>query len=80
MSYHRIILIFWDKLEKANYFLENIIETASEDEDSRLVSWLLDTPQQDGGQWDMLVSIIENMESFQSQLCLKRFKVVSLLI
>ncbi|EDN8989691.1 aminopeptidase C [Listeria monocytogenes] len=50
---------FWDKLEKANYFLENIIETASEDEDSRLVSWLLDTPQQDGGQWDMLVSIIE---------------------
>ncbi|MBC8862603.1 aminopeptidase, partial [Escherichia coli] len=29
------------------------------DEDSRLVSWLLDTPQQDGGQWDMLVSIIE---------------------
>ncbi|AIS60668.1 aminopeptidase C [Listeria ivanovii] len=50
---------FWDKLEKANYFLENIIETALEDEDSRLVSWLLDTPQQDGGQWDMLVSIIE---------------------
>ncbi|PZG32112.1 aminopeptidase C [Listeria ivanovii] len=50
---------FWDKLEKANYFLENIIETAQEDEDSRLVSWLLDTPQQDGGQWDMLVSIIE---------------------
>ncbi|MBC1836656.1 aminopeptidase C, partial [Listeria seeligeri] len=50
---------FWDKLEKANYFLENIIETANEEEDSRLVSWLLDTPQQDGGQWDMLVSIIE---------------------
>ncbi|AIS63495.1 aminopeptidase C [Listeria ivanovii] len=50
---------FWDKLEKANYFLENIIETALEDEDSRLVSWLLDTPEQDGGQWDMLVSIIE---------------------
>ncbi|MBC1485757.1 aminopeptidase C [Listeria seeligeri] len=50
---------FWDKLEKANYFLENIIETANEDENSRLVSWLLDTPQQDGGQWDMLVSIIE---------------------
>ncbi|QDA75696.1 aminopeptidase C [Listeria seeligeri] len=50
---------FWDKLEKANYFLENIIETANDDENSRLVSWLLDTPQQDGGQWDMLVSIIE---------------------
>lgn len=50
---------FWDKLEKANYFLENIIETANEDENSRLVSWLLDTPQQDGGQWNMLVSIIE---------------------
>lgn len=25
---------FWDKFEKVNYFLENIIEIVSEDEDS----------------------------------------------
>ncbi|SET53314.1 bleomycin hydrolase [Salinibacillus kushneri] len=50
---------FWDKFEKANYFLENILESIEEPLDGRLVSWLLDTPQQDGGQWDMLVSLIE---------------------
>ncbi len=50
---------FWDKLEKSNYFLENIIKTIDEDIDSRIVHFLLATPQQDGGQWDMLVSIIE---------------------
>ncbi|WP_068268600.1 C1 family peptidase [Caviibacter abscessus] len=50
---------FWDKLEKSNYFLESIIKTADEDLDSRLVHHLLAIPQQDGGQWDMLVSIIQ---------------------
>ncbi|SFG28665.1 aminopeptidase C [Sporolactobacillus nakayamae] len=51
--------LFWDKFEKANYFLESIIDTAAEPLDGRLVSWLMETPQQDGGQWDMLVAIIE---------------------
>lgn len=50
---------FWDKLEKSNYFLENIIKTIDEEIDSRLVHFLLSMPQQDGGQWDMLVSIIQ---------------------
>lgn len=50
---------FWDKLEKSNYFLENIIKTKDEDIDSRIVRFLLATPQQDGGQWDMLVSLIQ---------------------
>lgn len=50
---------FYDKLEKSNYFLENIIKTKDMELDSRLVHFLLSMPQQDGGQWDMLVSIIE---------------------
>lgn len=50
---------FYDKLEKSNYFLDNIIKTKDEDIDSRLVHFLLSMPQQDGGQWDMLVSIIQ---------------------
>ncbi|MDR2277670.1 MAG: C1 family peptidase, partial [Vagococcus sp.] len=50
---------FWDKFEKANYFYENILATASEDLTSRKVAFLLQTPQQDGGQWDMLVAIIQ---------------------
>ena len=32
--------MFWDKLEKSNYFLENIIETRNEDKYSRIVMWL----------------------------------------
>lgn len=52
-------MFFWDKFEKANYFYENIILTADEELTSRKVAFLLQTPQQDGGQWDMLVSLVE---------------------
>jgi bleomycin hydrolase len=50
---------FWDKYEKSNWFYENIITTAKEDTDTRRVAFLLQTPQQDGGQWDMIVSIFQ---------------------
>lgn len=49
---------FWDKLEKANYFLENILRTLDEKRDSRLISHLLQAPLQDGGQWDMYKDIL----------------------
>jgi len=51
--------MFWDKLEKANYFLENIISTVELDLDSRRVMWLLNEPTSDGGQWDMFTALIE---------------------
>ena len=51
--------MFWDKLEKANYFLENIIKTFKEPYDGRLMMHLLYNPVQDGGQWDMFVNLIE---------------------
>jgi len=51
--------MFWDKLEKANYFLENIIETRDEQLDGRLMQWLLSDPIPDGGQWEMFVNIVE---------------------
>ncbi|MEQ9763312.1 aminopeptidase C [Streptococcus sp. ZJ151] len=50
---------FWDKYEKSNWFLENIVATADQALDSRKVKFLLDVPQQDGGQWDMVVSLFE---------------------
>ncbi|WP_318767112.1 C1 family peptidase [Lactiplantibacillus carotarum] len=50
---------FWDKFEKANYFYENVLATADQPTSSRKVAWLMATPQQDGGQWDMLVAIIQ---------------------
>ena len=51
--------LFWDKLEKTNYFLESIIETADEPLDGRLVHHLLTDPLCDGGQWDMFANIVE---------------------
>ncbi len=50
--------MFWDKLEKANYFLENIIKSREETYESRLITHLLKAPVQDGGQWDMFVNLI----------------------
>ena len=52
-------LFFWDKFEKANLFFESIVETADEPFDSRVVSHLLTSPVQDGGQWGMFVSLVE---------------------
>ncbi|MDA8075501.1 MAG: C1 family peptidase [Actinomycetota bacterium] len=49
---------FWDKLERANYFLEAVIETADRDVDDRTVATLLDVVADDGGQWDMFVAIV----------------------
>jgi bleomycin hydrolase len=43
-------LFYWDKLEKSNWFLEQIISTADMDIDSRLVQTLLHEPLSDGGQ------------------------------
>lgn len=51
--------MFWDKLEKAHYFLDNILETIDEDIYSRIVMWLLQLPLNDGGQWDMFSNLIE---------------------
>ncbi len=51
---------FWDKYEKANYFYQNVLQTAPEQPvSSREVAFLFQTPQQDGGQWDMIVSLFQ---------------------
>jgi bleomycin hydrolase len=51
--------MFWDKFEKANYFLENILSTLDEPIGSRLLDFLLAHPIQDGGQWHMFVNLME---------------------
>jgi bleomycin hydrolase len=50
--------MFWDKLERANYFLEAIIETADRDIDDRTVAYLLDSAASDGGQWNMFAALV----------------------
>lgn len=51
--------LFWDKLEKANYFLQSISETLDEPDNSRLIDFLLVNPLQDGGQWHMFVNLVK---------------------
>ncbi|MEG0679467.1 MAG: C1 family peptidase, partial [Carnobacterium sp.] len=51
--------LFWDKLEKANYFLDSILDTLEEAQNSRIIAHLLMDPVQDGGQWDMFSGILE---------------------
>ena len=50
--------MFWDKLERANYFLEAIIETAERDLDDRTVAFLLQSVAGDGGQWNMFAALV----------------------
>ncbi len=51
--------LFYDKLEKSNYFLENMLELIDESADSRVIAFLLTDPLGDGGQWDMFRSLTE---------------------
>lgn len=50
---------FWDKYEKSNWFLEQIIGTSDLEIGDRKLKFLIDVPQQDGGQWDMVVALFQ---------------------
>ena len=50
---------FWDQLEKANLFLEGVIETSDREMDDRLVEWLFKHPISDGGVWNGFVNVVE---------------------
>jgi len=49
---------FWDKLERANHFLEAILETSDRPVDDRTIHFLLSDPIGDGGQWNMAMNLI----------------------
>ncbi|VVC97777.1 unnamed protein product [Leptidea sinapis] len=53
-------LFFWDKIERSHFWLNNIVSTAKQGEslDGRLVNFLLKDPINDGGQWDMIVNLV----------------------
>ncbi|WP_316669636.1 C1 family peptidase [uncultured Propionibacterium sp.] len=58
-EFSQAYLHFWDKLEKANWFLTSMIEMSDRDLDDRTVHQLLGDPIGDGGQWDMFVALVE---------------------
>lgn len=51
--------LFYDKVEKSNWFLENVLDTLDEPLDGRLMAHLLADPVGDGGQWDMFRSLVK---------------------
>ena len=59
MELSQAFLLFYDKLEKSNFFLENIIRTADEKLGSRIVDFLLADPLGDGGQRTMIVNLVK---------------------
>ena len=50
--------MFCDKIERANYFLESMIDTAGREVDDRTVAYLMRQPISDGGQWNMFANLV----------------------
>ena len=78
--------MFWDKFEKSNYFLENIIATLNEPRDGRLIMHLVSNPIQDGGQWHMFINLVnkygvvpqsEMPETFQSSKSMRMNRMIT---
>lgn len=51
-------LFFWDRIERANIFFDNILNTADRPLSDRTVHTYMQGPDTDGGQWAMAVSLI----------------------
>ncbi|MFW5888927.1 MAG: C1 family peptidase [Bacillota bacterium] len=58
-EYSQNYIAFYDKLEKINYFIESIDDFLACDKDDRTLQHILNVGIQDGGQWDMFVSLVE---------------------
>ena len=52
-------LFFWDKIEKANVYLENVLATLDEPTDSRTFEIINEGPVDDGGWWQMFVNLAD---------------------
>ncbi len=57
-EFSHIYLQFWDKMEKANAFLEYMIEYRDRDIQDRDVVFLLKDPAPDGGYWENFVDLV----------------------
>jgi bleomycin hydrolase len=58
-EFSQTFLFFYDKLEKANLFLEAMIDLRKKPLDDHDVEWLLKNSLPDGGQWNMVLALID---------------------
>ncbi len=57
-EYSQNYILFWDKVEKANYFLEKMIELRDQPLDDRKIQWLFEHPVPEGGEWHMMANLV----------------------
>lgn len=57
-EFSEIYPFFWDQLEKANLFLQAIIDTGKSPMDDKTVEWLLQHPLSDGGTFTGVADIV----------------------
>ena len=56
--FSHVHLFFYDQLEKANLFLQGIIDTRKQDIDSQQVQWLMSNPIGDGGTYTGVADLV----------------------
>ena len=56
--FSHVYLFFYDQLEKANLFLQGIIDTRKENLDSQQVQWLMSNPLSDGGTYTGVADLV----------------------
>ena len=57
-EFSQVYSFFYDQLEKANLFLQGVIETAKQPMDSRQVEWLFKNPLSDGGTFTGVADVV----------------------
>ena len=57
-EFSEIYPFFWDQLEKANLFLQGVIDTREKPMDDKMVEWLFRNPLSDGGTFTGVADIV----------------------
>jgi len=57
-EFSQVYVFFWFKFERSGYFLDEIIRTVDRPVGDRLVSYLLEHPADDGGQFDFFKQLV----------------------
>ncbi len=64
---------FFDQLEKANLFLQGIIDTSNKPMDDKMVEWLFKHPLSDGGQFTGIIDIVSKYGLVPSEVMPETF-------
>ncbi len=66
-------LFFWDQLEKSNRFLETVLNSLDKKMDDRFIDWLFRNPIDDGGVWNMMVSLIKKYGAVPREVMMESY-------